>query len=203
MSIKKILLLASMAVAAIAFAAPASASAEWTFTDFRDNEHKHVETNQHFEQAFEGFLGFSTVVGTYQCEVTVKVTTTGPNSAKVKEFNVTTPTCEGTGFFAGCELANDSNNLGETTWTINLTTSDGVMHVKRHAGDLTIFNEYKEGCFFETSHLEFGEVTLTPTLDGEGTFSKLTLSGTDTSGNVTAFGSVEPENGPTLGMTKN
>jgi hypothetical protein len=197
MRVKRQLVLTTMALAAIAFSVPAMASAEpFTWTD----RHVHLEEAEKTEpKPFEGRLEFTTGFGSFGCDVTVLVVAEGPNKGTVTEFNPTTKTCSGTFAFGGCVLTKDKTNI-EEGWHIEVTPS-GLMHVTSTSGDLTIHNEY-HGCAGGqvTSHLEFESATLTPTLDPEGTINHLHLSATDTSGTVTAHGSVTPEGEKTLGL---
>jgi len=200
MNLKKILLLSSMALAAIAFAVPATASAtNLTWTD----DHVHIAGDDEFTQGFEGPLSFDTPFGSFGCEeVTVAVVATS-TGATIEEFKPTTNTCTGTGAFVNCELTNDTFN---TPWQVSTTTTDLV--VTKTGGDIEIHNFYGEkngqpcGVGSTTSSL-FGSIAIVPELDGEGTIKALEIGEEqkDTTGNITATGFVTPENGPTLGLT--
>jgi hypothetical protein len=192
---RKITILASLALGALAFAIPASASAEVTWTD----RHMHVGNGEKTaEKPFEGFLEFfAGGENTFGCQVTVKVIAEGPNKGEVTSFQPTTTECVGKGVFVGCQIEKHTAN---TPWDLDLTENETITVTPRPpAEDLTIHNEYKEGCAVPTSHLEFPDATLTPTLDGEGTITSLSLSGVATTGPVAA-GSVSPEEGTTLGI---
>jgi hypothetical protein len=189
--LKKMTLLA-MAVAAIAaFAVPASASAA---TDWTDNGAV-VANGVDISQGFEGKLQFAVSgVGTFGCEVTIKITITGPTSAEITQFNPTTSTCVGTGAFEKCKLKSDKSTV---PWTI----TNGATTLAVTASPLTVFNEYEAGCGVgATSDLVFeAGITVTPTLV-EGRITSLAIAGTSTSGAV-ASGSVVPEAGSkTIGL---
>jgi hypothetical protein len=187
--LKKITLLAMAVGALVAFAAPASALAATDWTHNGSVVSEPVDLTETFEGELRFFAGVSDSFG---CQVTVKATVTGPTSAELTEFNPTTSSCSGTGKFAGCVLIADSNNA---PWTV--TNGATTLSVTKTGGNVTVFNEYEAGCSEATSHLEFTSVTVTPTLNGSGVITKLTISGTATNGAVAA-GSVEPEVGTTL-----
>ena len=197
--LKKMMLLAMSVGALVAFAAPASASAADVWTDWNGAEHATLEEGQTAEQAFEGVLSFSANsplgVSTFSCNVTVLVEAEGPAGGQITKFAPTTGSCSGNKIFTGCELVGDSNN---GPWNIDVSTTPAT--VTKSGGNVTISNTYSNCAFGLTgSHLEFTSVSVTPTLNGEGTITSLAISGTSTSGAV-ASGSVEPEEGLTLGI---
>jgi hypothetical protein len=188
-------ILASLALGALAFAIPASASAEATWTD----THVHVgEGEKTDEKPFEGFLEFfAGGENTFGCQVTVKVIVEGPNKGEVTSFQPTTTECVGKGVFVGCQIEEHTAN---TPWDLDLTENETITVTPRPpAEDLTLHNEYKEGCAVPTTHVEFPSTTLTPTLDEEGTITSLSLIGTATTGAVFA-GTLAPEGEKTLGI---
>lgn len=186
MSIKKMLLLAGMALAVVALAGPASASAEpLTWLD----NHEVLGAEEHATEEYEGparFFGAGE--DSFGCEVTVVLTAEGGHTGTITKFEPTTETCTGTGAFAGCELANHS---ASTPWDVDVTTTDLVVT------DVTIHNEYDEACAVETTHLEFPELTAVP--DENTTISTLTVSGFATSG-AFGFGELHAETGGTIGI---
>ena len=187
MTIKKMLLLASMALAAVAFAVPATASAK---TDVWTADGETLGPGEEATAGFEGFLAFTTpqpavpVHSTYGCQVTVAINAVGEAGGTVEAFNPTTGTCEGTGVFTGCKLKEHTTN---PPWNINVATTPGSV-----TGPITIHNIY-EGCGFgsPTSHLVFNAVSVEPTvIGGDLTF---TVAGIATNGVTTALGSVSQE----------
>jgi hypothetical protein len=202
MMIKKMLLLGAMALAAVAFAVPATASAadEWT-----DN-HVPLQEGQTANQSFEGFLSFNAGPnGTFGCDVTVEIEAEGGSHATIKKFNPTTSTCKGTGpAFTNCELIADKSNVLSAGWDLSFTTTTaGAGTLTATTGDLTIHNEYA-GCTsgLPTSHLEFKSIAVTPTLDSKDTITGIHIGGVATTGPV-ASGTVvpEPADARTLGLT--
>jgi opacity protein-like surface antigen len=190
--LKKMMLLAVSAAALVAFAVPASASAA---TDWTHNGSV-VGNNVDLTESFEGFLSFDTGIGSFGCDVTVKLTVTGPTSAEITEFNPTTASCVGTGMLVTCHLANDTSNV---PWTV--TNGTGNVSITKSGGNVTVFNEYKGGeCpLGASSDLQFASITATPEIE-EGKITELTISGTSTVG-VPATGTVFPEAGTTeLGL---
>ena len=194
MRFKKLTLLAGMALAVVAFAIPASASA---------NSWQHLGANlgtqQHLTQSYEGRLTFNTgATGQFSCVVTVTITAEGPNNGQVQEFNPTTDTCEGQIVFEKCELIQHTANL---PWQINNAANPVV--VTKAGGKVTIHNIYaKESCKGkqQTSHLEFNEVKAQVT--GKSPITALHIAGQATNG-IPAFGtvSVTEEHPGTLGFT--
>jgi hypothetical protein len=181
MKLKKMLLLASMALAAIAFAAPAAAQA--------------LEFNEATE-SYEGVLAFSTespAPGSFECEVTVSIVSEGGNTAEVEEFTPTTSTCVGKGLFTGCVLKAHSSSepfIGHITGS-DITVTD-------EPGNIVIHNEYEKCAFGITeTNLEFQSVTAIPT-PATGPIHELDISGLSTSKTVIASGSVTAEDGEAL-----
>ena len=168
MRIKKMLLLASMALAAMAVAIPAAASAEpalWT------HEHK-VLTSGTPSSPYEGFAKFEIPgVFSFGCEITVRLQAEPGTTGTVTEFKVTTTTCKGTGAAAACELGGDHpENL---PWTVHTTTHD------LEITDVTILNTYKAGCGLGAqTTLHFPKITAE--IDNATTIHSVTLSGVAT-----------------------
>lgn len=174
MSIKKMLLLASMALAAIAFAAPATASAEWT--------HEGEPIGDKANISLSGTVGFAGAGGAaFECVVHSSVTLEPGTTGTVKSFQITTNTCKGTGPLENCVLANDT--VIGLPWVVH--TNGTAMTIT----DVTITNHYVDNtpaCPVHTTVLHFASATATP--DSTSAMSSVTVSGTATSGAV-AFGS--------------
>ncbi|HEX5712777.1 MAG TPA: hypothetical protein VFX85_05640 [Solirubrobacterales bacterium] len=190
--LKKTILLAAALAAFVAFAVPATASADkWA------KEGISLGAGQEITQAYEGFLQFNTgATGTFGCDVTITIKTNGPSEAQVTSFSPTTGTCVGTVAFKGCKLIADKSNVPFNV--SNASTPLGVTRVG--GGNITIHNEYEAGsCAGKqtTSHLEFA--TISAAVEGTNPISKLTISGTSTVG-VPASGSLTPESPAVLGI---
>lgn len=198
--LKKITLLAMAVGALVVFAVPASASASDVWTDWNGAEHATLGEGVTANQSFEGFLQFTAgAAGTFGCNVTVEVEAEGPAGGRITKFNPTTSSCVGTGpGFSGCVLKEDFNNIATAGWNIDVSTTPAT--VTAGSGNLTIRNVYS-GCLSGNpgSHLEFASINVTPTLNGEGTITALTISGSSTVG-VPAEGTVTPEGDLTLGI---
>ena len=189
--LKKMMLLASALAALVAFAVPATASADtWAHNGVA------LSPEQDMTQSYEGFLQFNTgATGTFGCDVTIKITTNGPHAAQVTEFNPTTGTCVGTVAFKGCKLIADKSNV-----PFNVSNAATPLSVTKAGGNITIHNEYEAGsCAGKqtTSHLEFA--TISAAVEGTNPITKLTISGTSTVG-VPASGALTPEPTATLGI---
>jgi hypothetical protein len=189
--IKKMMLLASALAALVAFAVPATASAD----SWADNGVA-LGAGVDITQNYEGFLQFNTGPGgVFGCEVTITITTNGPSAAQVTKFSPTTETCVGTVAFEGCKLIADKSNVN---FSINNAITPLV--VTKPEGRITIHNEYQAGTCKggqTTSHLEFNSVNAA--VEGTNPINKLTISGTAING-VTAAGSLVPEGTATLGL---
>jgi len=178
MKLKKMLLLASMALAVVAFVAPAAAQAE---------QHEFNEATE----SYEGVLQFSTTSpapGTFKCAVTVSINAKGGTTAEVEEFTPTTSTCVGEGLFSGCVLKEHTSSVpftAHTTLTNDITVTD-------EPGDIVIHNFYEKCAFgITTTILEFPSVTAVPN-PTTGSVQTLTISGESTTG-VKASGTVTAE----------
>jgi hypothetical protein len=147
--LKKIMVLASMAVTAVAFAAPAIASAEWT------DATKKVEVPR--EVSFTGPAAFTGGIGGITCNNTHATATLTPGStATVNSFIVTNPTteCTETGGLAFC-----------TTHSVTSTGNPWTAHT--NTVDITItgvkIDNTMSGAFCPYHELTLkGDVTVTP-----------------------------------------
>jgi hypothetical protein len=165
--LKKMMLLAGMALAVVAFAGPASASAaEW----IHNVEGEEVPAVSGESEDFTGFAKFEVTVleGTsFGCVVHAHVVLGGGSTANVTGFEITTSTCVGEGLLAGCELSADQpTNL---PWTVAINPTDFSI------ANVTLDNRFKEGCFFEEAQLKFPSITAVPNNRTE--ITTLTLSG--------------------------
>lgn len=166
--IKKMMLLAGMALAAIAFAVPASASAlEWT-----DNGSPVAEE---VEEEFAGRISFGNPLPgqtKFGCDVDVGVTVDPEGHATVTTFDITTSTCEGVLGFAGCELIEDSvTGLPATLGIVNTNTV-------AITSAIVIHNHYGgAACTFTKSTLTAAANTIHLTLQNSGTTLPSSISG--------------------------
>jgi hypothetical protein len=97
-SMKKLMLFASLAMAASAFAVPSSASAVWT------HNHAHLVGNAVIHG--EGTAAFTSEIGGIHCaQVTATVQLTGgTTTAHTTQFTPNEATCKTTGGLAGCTI---------------------------------------------------------------------------------------------------
>lgn len=186
---KKMMLLASMALAAVAFAVPASASAfEWT------DEGAPVEGEA--PTTASGFLSFGNPApgqNKFGCVVDVGITAEEAGAGKLTEFSPTTSTCKGEGpAFAKCSLKEDSITGLPATVTITGTNTLTIN------GTLVLHNVYSgPECPVEKSTLTVSDATITlensnltkMTLSGFGE-AHTTVGGVTTSATVALFGSL-------------
>ena len=191
MTIKKMLLLASMALAAVAFAAPATASAVDVWTADGDT----LGPGNEATAGFEGFINFTTpppavpVHSSFGCQVTVAIKAVGEAGGTVESFNPTTDTCQGTGIFVNCKLKEDTSN---PPWNISIASTPGTV-----SGPITIHYIYQD-CPVTTSHIVFASISVAPNvINGDLTF---TVGGLATNGFTTVSGAIsqETEDGHTV-----
>jgi hypothetical protein len=175
MSIRKAMLLASMAVAAVAFAAPAGASASGMFLNNGE------EITEPIEVEFTGTVGYGGAAGSFVCGVH-PVLTVSTNSATINTLGLTTTDCNGTGGFAHCHLSEASPTSGSTlTPTATKIDLQGLKLFKRYTtGDPgTGIGTSETPCgvasFPGGLELTFENVSLTP--DNPEAITSLTPSG--------------------------
>jgi hypothetical protein len=185
------MLLTAALAALVGLAVPAVASADkWA------DEGILLEAGQRIKQSYEGFLGFNTgVTGSFGCDVTITITTYGPNEAQVTSFSPTTETCVGTVAFKGCKLIKHSSDV---PW--NVSNVSTPLSVTKAAGNLITHSEYEKGsCAGKqtTSHLEYASISAA--VEGTSPITKLTFSGTSIPG-IPITGSLSAESPATLGI---
>jgi hypothetical protein len=150
--LKKMMLLAGLALSAVAFAAPASASAQGTLFD----EGTPIPAGNHATLETTGVIGFDVpeLASSFGCNSHPKVTLVSghPSTGTVTAFNITTSECAGTGLLEGCELANDTTN----TPTVDVSAT--VLTIT----NIKINNVFKEGCIVPASQWTFPAVVATP-----------------------------------------
>jgi hypothetical protein len=162
MSIKKTLLLATAALAAMAFAVPATASAEVhpTLVDVETGEPVAAETT--FK--LSGSLKFNTGGSGTTCMVHSEVTVTNAETFDAT-FEPTIETCEGFGKpYKNCELKESNPVYHDETpgWMTNLDEHSFTVE------NVEIHNRYNEGCAGgQYVDLEFPSVLAHP-IDDEG-----------------------------------
>jgi hypothetical protein len=193
---RKLTVLAIALASLAAMCAPSMAQGQvWTAYDLIT-----LEEGETVSEPFEGSFSFNGGnFGSYECDVTIEIEAEGPAQGRVTKFSPTTSSCHGSSFFFGCRLEADSSNVGEWEgWPISL--GGGYITVSIWPGKITLSNTYDKKCPIPSSHLEFSLLSLSPGLNGEGTITSLSLSGTSTSGiPVTGFFLPEGEH-PALGI---
>lgn len=213
---KKTILLASMAMMALAFAIPASASAyKWTANSTYmkqievEEEIVEVEANKisYFEeeetapvsQQFEGRFGFSyPSVGSFDCDATIEVEVSEGSGGKISKLvrDASPETCEGTGRWNGCYPAELTSNVA-AGWNIDVKSSPVITS---SSGTLAIVDKY-EGCSQLYPYtMSFQAIQLVPTLDSEGRITKFVLEGTQTTGVHVVLGTFTPTGSLILGL---
>jgi hypothetical protein len=176
MSLKKLLLFAGMALAAVAVIAPA-ASANWLDKGEAFSGERTISA--------EGFAGWETLLGGVECEsATANFFINGGSSTGKAESFVAEHECHGTGALEGCQVA-------ETD-----LTGEPVLH--QNANDIVVTNvtlwtgyEQTPGgpeCGVEESELDFeGSQIITVQVDNKNAIKTLSLSAPN-GGVLTAFG---------------
>lgn len=186
MSIRKIVVLASMVIAAAAFAVPAAASgAVWLHEG--EALEKHVEIGLSGGQVFE-----VPGKGVMLCPVHATLTTEGGETGEITEWDVATEGCLGGGIFAGCE-ATASEALG-LPWgvdvnaaSLTITGSDigrefagcGLESVEFTTPEIEVTTE-TPGAISEVEFIGEGTADLEPGGEAEyRTFGSFTVDGED------------------------
>jgi len=169
--IKRIVLLAGMALAAVAAMAPASASAEATWT----HDFEQLKKDAKVELSGRAGIVIPGVAG-YDCIMHASLTLKGNSSTgTVDSLTITTSTCTGTGLLAGCGVKKDTAE--ELPWSIHVTTeADAVIK------DIKFQFTFDEFCAAKENVTSFLVSTAVP--DNAGSITTLTLSGTSINGTI-------------------
>jgi hypothetical protein len=193
---KKMMLLASLVLAATALAAPV-AQAEWTHKGVPLKEHKQITL--HGTAMFHAPFG----LGTFHCEdVTATITAEPGSTGSVTEFEPATETCSGTGIFTNCTLEEHSNTA---PWVAHANTGSKKNKIPADitVTGPTIFNEYAghgSGCSQASSHLNFANNITIDIIGDNEAISTVELTGTATNG-ATATGLLHVTEPGTYGIT--
>jgi hypothetical protein len=173
MTFKKMLLLASTALGAIAFSAPASASAEWTHEgdSFSGTRSDILTGKVSFGNPAPGQTKFG-------CIAHSLVTATGGlgTTATIDTFEPTTETCTGDGAFLGCELVgHETTGLPKHFDALQTNVSGNLVYTV--TGLIVIHNVYDAGCPIEKTTLTVSDVTLTTETVVDPALTELDVSG--------------------------
>ncbi len=181
MNIKRVTLLAGMALASTAFAVPATASASGTWT----SGHQALKGEAFVD--LTGIIAFSSILPAYnyECDVHAKMVMTGADegTGHLTEFNLTTSSCVGEGAAAGCEIAEHkvTKKPEAEGWMLTATDTDIIV-------TSSVFYDFKfKGCLFKELGTTLTETTLDP--DKATEISELQI--TDVGGVGTTSGSLE------------
>jgi hypothetical protein len=197
MAFKKMSLVAGMALAAITFSAPASASAlEWT--------DENASFGGEATDVLSGKLTFGNPAAgqiKFGCMVHLGIVAHGgTDTGTLESFNITTSTCEGEGVLTGCELKEDSvtglpaDIMPKTTYKVPIT---GELIV---TGPIVVHRVFDDECPIEKTTWTVSEMTMTLTncnltdvmvsglVEGHNTFRP---SGMEVTQNFVVFGTME------------
>lgn len=157
--LKKMTLLAGMALAAIAFAAPASASAlEWT--------HNGEEFEGTLEDTLNGTLWIGNMMpggNNFGCQIQVNLQVTGgSSSATISSFSPKTKTCQGSGWYVNCEIAEDNITL-PVNMTVDIVGTNQVTISAPAEEPLVIDYVLNSTCSVEQTTATVTDLTLTGT----------------------------------------
>ena len=178
MNLKKLLFLAGMALVTVAFAAPATASAEW--------QHEGVPIVNDVTLEAEGTFEFETFIGGWHCtRLTAEfILEAGTTTGRFEEITAG-PTCHGRGNLEGCEVL-ETDLTGEPI--LHQTGND------IRVTDVTLWTAYTQTvgssveCGIEESQLDYhGEEFLTVEVDNRNAVGNLTVTAPN-GGILTAFG---------------
>jgi hypothetical protein len=164
--LKKMMLLAGMALAAIAFAVPTSASAfEWNGTH---------------EDSLTGFLGFGNPAPgqtKFGCEVHIDIDVAGETSTgELTGLVPTTATCVGEGSYSGCELVEDSATVAPAT-QIHIVETNKLTITTPMGEPVVVHYVYDAACPIEKTTLTVTQLAVTTT-NSDLTDVTVTASGT-------------------------
>ena len=173
MHIKTILLFASMALASVVFAAPASAVTSELY-DVKDGK---TVNNTEVEVHLTGQASFSTLGSGIECTVHSTLKNTNGTTGDITKFEITTSTCHGFGSpFGNCVVNTDE--VKNLPWLVHIVGHDfTITNVTIHG---TLKNTPGKACAITENLLTFAEITGTPVVNGEGGITAVKLSGAGT-----------------------
>jgi hypothetical protein len=188
---KKIALLVSMSLAALAFAIPASASAytEWTVFGQGEGEGTEVYEGPFTWQIKSPYLD----PGAFRCNaaITLEVVKPGESAgeSRIVGFERDPSSCVGEGSYSNCPLKSMSDNLS-SGWDVNLGSP---LTVTNHStGPIVIATKYdyvNSMCPRTQDEGRFGSgLEFVPTLDKYGQITEFKLNGFTESGIYYSFG---------------
>jgi len=191
MTIREMLLLTVVALAAVAFAAPASASANPL--TWKDNGVV-LKPKEHATLTFTGqfYIEYLASLNTFSCETNITLTAEGGHTGTITKVEVKTDKCTATGKFANCTLEDDE--IKNLPLVVHTTTTDfeitgAILRFKFVGGT---------GCAYSEANLIFKNITATPNkLDPIGS---ITLFGVDVVGTSWARGTLNAASPNTLGL---
>lgn len=218
---RKLLLLTTMALAALALAIPASAAAyTWTVNGLHEGQEEYEPLGEGEESGpvvYYGTIGHKNMTfpsRTWSCEAEITLNAEGPSQGAVVDFESDKQTCVGTGAYQGCNLVLEETNVydaeGNPAWLIDVGAEPAnVSHSRGES--LEVSHVELSGCFAPGIYYEFEELELVPTLDQEGGLEGFALKGWDmmNSTNVSwefdrqappSFPPEEPSSGVQLGL---
>lgn len=191
MTIGKMLLLIVVALAAVAFAAPASATANPL--TWKDNGVV-LKPKEHATLAFTGKLveEYLGPANTFSCNASITLTAEGGHTGTLTKFELETKSCAGIGKFANCILKDDK-----------ITTLPAVVHTTTTDFEITgITIEYifekDTGCANPGLTTIFKNITATP--NKLQPIASVFLSGADVSTSHVLSGTLNAANPNTLGL---
>lgn len=186
MTVKKILLFATVALAAAALAVPASASAgKWK------DKGVFLNAGEHATLAFSGKveLEYKNATNVLTCNASLTLTAEGGETGTITKFDLETASCSGVGIFAKCTVSKDKFS---TLPLVVHTTAVGFEITKP---ELNI--EYA-GCPLESSVQSFPSVLATA--NKLEPIASVTLFGADSLGVTFLKGSLNAADPKTLGI---
>jgi len=184
MSIKKVLLLASMAIAGAVVVMPAAADDEFPWT------HDHKALDKNATTKFSGTAEFSGEFGTFTCEVHIPVILEPGTTGTVETIEATTAKCAGDELLKGC--------VPEIDTALNLPYTMHATKTKIDVTKVAFHVIFDEKCFVPEMTMTFPSVTVDP--EQPATIDNAFLHG---KGTIDAFGLQFPvELGGTIAAEK-
>lgn len=152
MKVRKILILAATAAAAVAVVAFAAGPVSATSSVW---QHEGEPLAEHVELPLSGGEVIEVGGGVLLCESTATMTTEGGSTAKITSYNISKATCTGlAGNLAGCKVS--AAEVTGLPWSVDVNTVDLT------ATGVKVNYTFEKGCAVGKIELNFPELTLTP-----------------------------------------
>jgi hypothetical protein len=188
---KKLTLLVSTALVALAFAIPSSASAYSSWTLAGGEIPSGFVVTEHFQGNFAWTRPWIWSYGQLSCPATIAIrveNVKGTQKARISEFNRDLNNCTRTGDYGDCEFKSSASNF-PSGWslamgsTIGVTSPEGVVEIHDTYTQEKACRVYEDHPRWQNSGLQ-----VIPTQNAKNKITKIMLEGTTEQGIVYTFG---------------